>query len=351
MVAETKKKRERSCSVIPVTDFVALLCYTLVVASRRALSHLEQRPSPEANAPTCESKEGKMATQSLVTEMPASQKASKGTPQPYSNYACPTCKRPLEPGHEGLDCSICSVTYPIRDEIPDFLAEKLAESPSRDLRIIGKWDSSILFDFLAYSYEACIYPPVCSLFGGWRSTSLKELARDISGIVGSTEGAILDVACGPATYGRRIASTAKAVYGIDICMSMLRRGARYVQRDRVPNLHFARAKIEALPFPAGLFDAAICAGALNHFPDTVLALREVNRTMKAGAPLAVMCFVFGPRGLVKYRFMRDRVQKKGGHLFELSQLERYVAEAGFEGYRSHAHGSILVFSARKRLVS
>jgi len=290
-----------------------------------------------------------MATPTIEREITAPQKEEEATLQPYGIYACPACKWQLEPVHEGLTCRVCSVTYPIRDGIPDFLVEKLEESPTRDLRIIGKWDSSILFDFLAYSYEAWIYPPVCSLFGGWRSTSLKELARDISGMVGSTEGAILDVACGPGTYGRRIASTSRAMYGIDICMSMLRRGARYVERDRVPNVHFARAKVEALPFRAGLFDAAICAGSLNHFPDTVLALREINRTMKAGAPLAVMCFIVGPRGLVKYRFMHDRVQKKGGHLFERSQLERYVTEAGFAGFRSHAYGSILVFSARKRL--
>jgi ubiquinone/menaquinone biosynthesis C-methylase UbiE len=48
------------------------------------------------------------------------------------------------------------------------------------------------------------------------------------------------------------------------------------------NVHFARATVEALPFRAGLFDAAICAGSLNHFSDTVLALREINCTMKVG---------------------------------------------------------------------
>jgi ubiquinone/menaquinone biosynthesis C-methylase UbiE len=41
---------------------------------------------------------------------------------------------------------------------------------------------------------------------------------------------------------------------IDASMSMLRRLVRYVERDRIPNVHFARAKVEALPFPAGLFD-------------------------------------------------------------------------------------------------
>jgi ubiquinone/menaquinone biosynthesis C-methylase UbiE len=98
--------------------------------------------------------------------------------------------------------------------------------------------------------------------------------------VGSTGGVILDVACGPGTYGRRVASKSRTIYGIDASMSMLRRGVRYVERDHIPNVHFARAKVEALPFQGGLFDAAICAGSLNHFSDTVFALREIGRTMK-----------------------------------------------------------------------
>ncbi len=131
-------------------------------------------------------------------------------------------------------------------------------------------------------------------------------------------------------------------------MSMLRRGARYVERDCIPNVHFARAKVEALPFQAGLFDAAICAGSLNHFSDTVLALREINRTMKAGAALAVMCFVVSSRGLFKYRFLRERAERGGGHIFALPDLDRYVGEAGFEAFRPNVHGAVLVFSARKR---
>jgi ubiquinone/menaquinone biosynthesis C-methylase UbiE len=242
------------------------------------------------------------------------------------------------------------VTYPIRDGIPDFIVEKLEESSNRTLRMLGKKDSSILLDFGSYSYETCIYPLVCNLFGGWRSTSLRQLAHDCSAIVGSQDGLILDVACGPGTYGRRMASASRTIYGVDACMSMLRRGARYVERSNLPNVHFARAKVEALPFPAGLFDAAICAGSLNHFSDTVLALREINRTMKAGAPLAVMCFAAGSKGLFKYRSMRERTEKRGGHIFELPDLDRYVAEAGFEDFRPHAYGSILVFSARKRLI-
>jgi ubiquinone/menaquinone biosynthesis C-methylase UbiE/uncharacterized protein YbaR (Trm112 family) len=260
-------------------------------------------------------------------------------------YVCPTCKRELELSDEGLRCGVCAVTYPIFDGIPDFVPEDLAQSGSQVLRNIQK------IDWLARIYETRLwYPLVLNLYGGWRSASLEGLAREISDIIGSVDGLVLDAACGPGTYGRRIASKSRVVYGIDVSMGMLRRGVRYVKRDRVPNVHFARAKVEKLPFPAGLFDVAICAGSLHLFPDAVFALREISRTMKAGAPLAVMTFVVGTTGILKYRRIRDHVEEDHGvHIFELPQLDRYLAEAGFEGFRPHAYGSILVFSARKKI--
>jgi uncharacterized protein YbaR (Trm112 family) len=124
----------------------------------------------------------------------------------YGIYVCPTCKRELELKDGGLRCHVCAVTYPILDHIPGFVLEDLAESSNRSLHSIGKMDSSVRLDFAARIYERWIYPMVCNLFGGWRSTSLKELARDISDILGSIDGAILDAACGPVTYGRRVAS-------------------------------------------------------------------------------------------------------------------------------------------------
>ena len=289
-----------------------------------------------------------MATTLIDREIAAPEKVYAIGSQPYDIYACPKCKHALEPRSGILCCHACAVDYPILDGIPDFIAQDLEHSTDYDLRYIAKKDGSRWLNFLVSSYETYVYPPVCNLFGGWHSTSLQELAGNISDIVGPTTGVILDVACGPGTYGRRLASTSRGIYGIDISLSMLRQGARYVERDGLPNVHFARAKVEALPFPSGRFDAAICAGSLNHFPDTVLALREINRTMKAGAPLAVMCFVISNRGVLKYKFMRDRAESKGGHVFALRDLERYVAEAGFEGFQPRLYGAIGVFSARKR---
>jgi 2-polyprenyl-3-methyl-5-hydroxy-6-metoxy-1,4-benzoquinol methylase/uncharacterized protein YbaR (Trm112 family) len=288
-----------------------------------------------------------MASQSLSIEPAVPLAENEWIRQSSGFYACPVCRQGLEPSYDGLSCRVCATTYPILSGIPDFIVVNLEESRNRTLRVVGKNDSRPLLDFMASVYESCVYRAVCNLYGGWRSTSLKQLAQDIADIVGSRAGIILDVACGPGTYGRRIASASRTVLGIDICMSMLRRGAHYVEKGHIPNVHFARATVEALPFQAGLFDAAICAGSLNHFSDTVLALREINRTMKPGAPLAGMCFARIDSGLMKYKSIRDRAEKGGGHIHTVADLERHVAAAGFQDFRPHTYGSILVFSARK----
>lgn len=291
-----------------------------------------------------------MASQSFSVESTVAQAAEDEWVRQYCGfYACPTCKQYLEPVYDGLFCRDCAQTYPILSGIPDFIVRSLEESRNRSLRVVGKKDSRPLFDFAASVYESWLYPAVCNLFGGWRCTSLKQLAHDVADIVGSRDGFILDAACGPGTYGRRIASATRTVLGIDISMSMMRRGARYVEREHIPNVHFARAAVEALPFRAGLFDAAVCAGSLNHFSDVVLALREINRTMKVGAPLAVMCFALINSGLIKYKLIRDCAEKGGGHIYSVADLERYVVAAGFEDFRPHAYGSVLVFSACKGL--
>ncbi len=265
-----------------------------------------------------------------------------------SYCVCPVCKQDLESVQGGLSCRACARIWPILNGIPDLTVVKFAESNSFDMRMLAKRDLSALLNFAASVYEPWIYPIVSRLYGGWDGTStLKRLGQDISDIVGPRGGFILDAACGPGTYGRRVASPSRTILGIDICMSMLRQGVRYVEEEHLPNVHFARAAVEALPFRTGLFDAAINAGSLNHFPDTVLALREINRTMKAGAPLAVMCFYAGGRGIINSKSVRERAEKRGGHIFELPELERYATEAGFEDFRPHTYGSILVFSARK----
>jgi hypothetical protein len=78
----------------------------------------------------------------------------------------------------------------------------------------------------------------------------------------------------------------------------------------------------------------------------VLSLREIARTMKPGAPLSVQTFIMGKTVINRF------VQKHSWiHTFELVELQQYLTEAGFEGFRYELDGIVLTFSARKAISS
>ena len=261
----------------------------------------------------------------------------------FDVYVCPTCKQALRYEPDVLRCPACSKDFPIVAGIPEFLSEELSQSADPELRRMR------FIDRMAGIYETRLwYPLVLKVYGGLRSPSLAELIGLISETVRSVEGIILDVACGPGTFGRRIASPAREVWGIDVSRGMLRQGAAYVAAEGVGNMHFARARVEALPFSDGLFAATVCCGSLHLFTDTLIALREMARVMRPGAVLAVFTFTAGEGGILRFRSGRERSRKLGMHVFELPELECFLAAAGFDDFRPTVTGSILVFSARRR---
>jgi len=262
----------------------------------------------------------------------------------FGVYACPTCKSLLCGEAGTLRCSACAKAYPIVEGIPDFILEELSRSADPVLRRMR------FIDRMARIYESRLwYPVVLAVYGGFHSPSLQQLISIVTQKLESAKGRVLDVACGPGTYGRRVASASREVFGIDVLMGMLRQGAAYIKGERIPNMHFSRARVEALPFADGFFGGALCCGSLHLFADTVTALREVGRVMKPATVLSVFAFGAGSGGILKFRRVREHSFRHHGlHVFELSQLECHLEAAGFEDFQPEMSGSILTFSARKR---
>ncbi len=259
-------------------------------------------------------------------------------------YACPLCKHLLCQEEGALRCATCAQAYPIREGIPDFILEELSRSTDPALRRMR------FIDRMARIYETRLwYPIVLNIYGGLRSPSLARLIGAVTRKVQSAKGRVLDIACGPGTYGRRIASPSKEVFGIDVSMGMLRQGAAYIAKEGTPNVHFARARVEVLPFENGLFDAALCCGSLHLFADTVIALREMARVMKSGAILSVFTFAAGRGGVLKFRRVREWSSRHQGlHVFDLSTMEECLIASGFTDFQPEVSGSILTFTARKQ---
>lgn len=151
-------------------------------------------------------------------------------------YACPNCKSPLVEANGGLRCASCDSFFSIVDDIPEFIAGELSASPDPQLRRMR------FIDKMASLYESRLwYPVVMKVYGGLRAPLLPELIRSVADILAAVRGRVLDVACGPGTFGRKIASPAREVWGIDVSRGILRQGVVYAAAERISNLHFARA--------------------------------------------------------------------------------------------------------------
>jgi ubiquinone/menaquinone biosynthesis C-methylase UbiE/uncharacterized protein YbaR (Trm112 family) len=257
-------------------------------------------------------------------------------------YACPACKGKLEAVEHALRCPACQAAYPLVGGIPDFLGEDREHT-------LGPFSRGLV-DAIVRLYETPLwYVPILKLAGGKGAPGYGEVIRQMVGLMDVRQGLLLDVACGPGTWGRRLASPAMEVYGIDFSWSMLRQGLRMAGEKHINAIHFAHARVEALPFHDGQFDAAYCGGALHGFPDTVGSLREIGRTLKPGAPLVVLTFLARDQPLIRLRrraeARNDKLLKL--HFFETPELEQALAQAGFEDFEPLVYGGVIIFRARK----
>lgn len=253
-------------------------------------------------------------------------------------YACPICKRPLSLKENALQCNECNRIYPVVGGIPDFVSDNLQARADPNYR----WNP--IWKCLAPVYESRFWQSFVLGMAGASSSSLQSIADFISQTLEGVTGNVLDVACGPATYGRRMASTKRSIYGIDFSMGTLQQGMINIRRSGVSNIQLAQSRVEELPYEDAFFNGAICGGSLHLFPDTAIALREIARTMKAGAPLAVTTFIVG--NSLAAHLAKER-KNKNMHTFVLPELHQYLSEAGFEGFAWKQDGTFVMFSTHR----
>lgn len=105
------------------------------------------------------------------------------------------------------------------------------------------------------------------------------------------ERMILDVACGPGNYTRRLAAGLTGdgrCIGVDYSAAMLATATRTNQSDRTA---YVRADAHALPYPDDTFDSVVCLAALYLIPDPLPVLDELVRVTAPGGDIAVFTSV------------------------------------------------------------
>lgn len=93
---------------------------------------------------------------------------------------------------------------------------------------------------------------------------------------------VLDAACGTGRHTVHLAALGHAVTGLDASPWMLALAAK--KRD---DLSLVEGHVEALPFPNGAFDAAVCALLFDHLPNIDRAVGELARVVRPGGHVLI----------------------------------------------------------------
>ncbi|QKT06172.1 class I SAM-dependent methyltransferase [Gordonia sp. X0973] len=139
-------------------------------------------------------------------------------------------------------------------------------------------------------YEAAWRPTFTRLFslGG---TATAEYDKAFTAYLARAgERQILDVACGPGLYTRRLAANLTGdgrCVGVDFSAAMLARAARSPHAKTT----FVRGDAHHLPFPDGSFDTVACFAALYLIPDPLPVVDELVRVTKPGGEIAIFTSV------------------------------------------------------------
>ncbi|MCS7081971.1 MAG: bifunctional demethylmenaquinone methyltransferase/2-methoxy-6-polyprenyl-1,4-benzoquinol methylase UbiE [Bacteroidetes bacterium] len=143
-----------------------------------------------------------------------------------------------------------------------------------------------LFNAIAHRYDLLNSLLSLGLDRYWRWRAIRWLASE-------RPRTILDAATGTAELAIAAARlrSVERIVGVDIAEAMLERGRHKVNRLGLKErILLQRADSEALPFPDGLFDAAMVAFGVRNFENLDQGLRELRRVVRPGGVVLILEF-------------------------------------------------------------
>lgn len=92
----------------------------------------------------------------------------------------------------------------------------------------------------------------------------------------------LDIATGGGHTALALAGVVRRVVAADLTGAMLTAARQFIRGRGMENVEFVGGDVEQLPFKDESFDLVTCRIAPHHFPEVLLAVRQVARVLKPG---------------------------------------------------------------------
>src|SRR5262249_55612056 len=98
---------------------------------------------------------------------------------------------------------------------------------------------------------------------------------------------VLDIATGGGHTALAFAGFTPTVVATDLTLPMLGAARTFIMNQGVAGVHFLAADVEALPFRDESFGVVTCRIAAHHFPELLVAIRQVARVLRRGGSFLV----------------------------------------------------------------
>jgi SAM-dependent methyltransferase len=181
--------------------------------------------------------------------------------------ACPQCRGKLD---KGLRCSSCGARFSRKAGIPMLLPRDLPEDMLRSIRA---WD-------LQWAARQGAATEVSRV--EYERDYLQDTLRQVLEVVDPRKHRrYLEIGCGPGFLGVELARRGFQVGGLDCCFEALKL-AKDVYRKAGQKADFVGGDLHHLPLAEGSVDFLYGGGVIEHFDDTLGALRELNRVLAPG---------------------------------------------------------------------
>jgi SAM-dependent methyltransferase len=273
---------------------------------------------------------------------------TESVPEIFSAFQCSKCGEHRSHWHSAnhsahifgsagrLMCLGCRAIFPVRKGYLDLYEEN--SEPVTPFQAL--MECAPIVDFI---YEGFWRP--FGYFIASKHSFPKDLDR-IASLVPAGRGLILDLACGPGNFTRRIARRfpRSNVIGFDLSSQMLERAVRLTRKEGLSNVFYMRGSALALPFKSETFDAITCCGALQLFSDQEQAIGEIARVLKLRGDFVCQT-TLGPRRPPLYVRIADRVLKFG--YFYLDDLKDRLDRFNFDLIAEEKSNINYIFRAAK----